>query len=219
MSLNWLFPQYQQNLLRVLYENPSSTFHISELARRAQIDSGNAKRYLEKFSDKKLITLNKTSKMTFVSPDFSGREITKIFEIYEVDRCQSFLGRNQTTFRNLPVLVEALVAGIDGVQMISLFGPCTHTDELGRSTFSSRLDLVMVIANGTDTAPPTARAHEIIKTIFPPKQVSPLVVNTKDFMAGWKRRDSFFSDLWRERIVLHGESYLWKQVAKMGVPE
>lgn len=219
MSLNWLFPQYQQNLLRVLYENPSSALHISELARRANIDSGNAKRYLKKFADQKLVTLNKTSKMTFVRPDFSNREIIKIFEMYEIDRCQSFLGRNQSFSRNLPALVESIVAGIDGVQLVSQFGPCTHTDELGRSTFSSRLDLVIVIANGTDTAAPTARAHEIIKATFPPEQVSPLIINTKEFQKGWKRRDSFYGDLWRERVVLHGESYFWKQVARMGVPE
>jgi hypothetical protein len=219
MSLNWLFPQYQQNLLRVLYENPSSALHISELARRANIDSGNAKRYLEKFADQKLVTLNKTSKMTFVHPDFSSREITKVFEMYEVDRCQSFLGRNQPSCRNLPALVESIVSGIDGVQLVSLFGPCTHTDEIGRSTFTSRLDLVVVIANGTHSENLDDAVNRIAKEVFPPEQISPLVVDAKDFRTGWKKHEPFYRDLWRERIVLQGESYFWKLVANLGVPE
>jgi hypothetical protein len=219
LSLNWLFPQYQQNLLRVLFENPTSRLHISELARRADIDSGNAKRYLEKFAKKKLVTLNKTSKMTFVSPNFSSPEIAKIFEFYEVDRRQSFLGRNQSYCANLSTLTDILISKIDGIQLISLFGPSTYVDEQGRSNHNSGLDMVVVVSNGFHSEPLKNQVEEIIKEIYPPIEVSPLVIGTKDFEAGWKRRDSFYANLWRERIVLHGESYFWKHVAEMGVPE
>lgn len=219
MALNWLFPQYQQNLLRVLYENPSTPLHISELARRAEIDSGNAQRYIKEFAEQNLVKLNKTSKMTFVTPNFSNPETAKVFEFFEVDRCQSFLGKNQTYCQALSALTTALVLNIDGIQMISLFGPCTRVDEMGRPHFSSGIDLVIVITNGFHSDELKKQVEKIIKEQGVPLEISALVMRTKEFEEEWKNCHSFCCNLWRERMILYGESYFWNQVARMGVPK
>lgn len=219
MALNWLFPQYQQNLLRVLYENPSTPLHISELARQAKIDSGNAYRYIKEFAKQNLVKLNKAAKMTFVAPNFSNPEVTKVFEFFEVDRCQSFLGKNQTYCQALPFLTNALVRNIDGIQLISLFGPCTKVGETGQPTFSSSLDLVIVVTNGFHSDHVKAQVEKVIKEQGVPMEISALVMRTKEFEEDWKRCRSFCCNLWRERMILYGESYFWNQVARLGVPK
>ncbi|MFZ3062176.1 MAG: hypothetical protein WA148_00300 [Actinomycetota bacterium] len=219
MALNWLLPQYQQNLLRVLFENPSTPLHISELARRARIDSGNAQRYLKEFARHDLVKLNKTSKMTFVSPNFSNPEIAKIFEFFEVDRCQSFLKTNQTYCQILSALTNALVSTIDSIQMVALFGSCTQIDRTGKPVFGSSIDLAIVVTNGFNSNHLKKRVEKIIREHGLPLNISPSIIKTKDFEAEWKNCSTFCCDLWRERIILYGEWYLWNQVARQGVPK
>lgn len=219
MALNWIFPQYQQNLLRVLYENPSTPLHISELARRAGIDSGNTHRYVREFAEQNLVKLNKMSKMTFVAPNFSNPETAKVFEFFEVDRCQCFLGKNQTYCQALSALTNALVLNIDGIRLVSLFGPCTATDELGRASFETGIDLAIVITNGFHSEELKSQVEEIVNKQSLPFNVSALVMRTREFEDDWKNGQSFVSDLWRDRMLLYGESYFWNQVARLGVPK
>lgn len=219
MALNWLLPQYQQNLLKVLYENPATPLHISELARRAKVDSGNAQRYLKEFARQDLVKLNKTSKMTFVSPNFSNPETAKIFEFFEVDRCQSFLKTNQTYCQILSALTNTLVSNIDSIQMLALFGPCTEVDRTGKPLFGSSIDLSIVVTNGFNSNHLKKRVEKIIKEHGLPLNISPLIIKTKDFEQDWKNCSTFCCDLWHERIVLYGENYLWRVVASAGVPK
>lgn len=219
MSLNWLLPHYQQSLLRVLYENPSTPVHISELARQAKIDSGNTKRYIDKFAEEKLVTLNKTANLTLVSPNFDSPEIAKIFEFFEVDRSQSFLGKNQPLGESLGPLIDALLDKIEGIQMIALFGPCARTDEEEQHEIATRFDVAIVVSNGFHANDLTKDVAELAKLHAPLVEIFPTVIDAKDFESGWERRDQFCCDLWRQRVILYGESYYWNHVARLGVPE
>ena len=218
MALNWLLPQYQQNLLRVLYENPSTPFHISELARRANIDSGNTKRYIDKFAKQKLVTLNKAANLTLVSPNFDSPEIAKIFELFEVDLSQSFLGKNQPLGESLSPLIDALQDKIDGIQIIALFGPCAKEEE-GQTAQQTRFDVAVVVSNGFHATDLNKDVAKLAKLHAPLVEISPTVIDAKDFESGWEKRDSFCCDLWQQRVILYGESYYWNHVARLGVPE
>ena len=218
MALNWLLPQYQQSLLRVLYENPSTPFHISELARRANIDSGNTKRYIDKFAKQKLVNLKKAANLTLVSPNFASPEIAKVFEFFEVDRSESFLGKNQPIGESLKPLIAAILNKIDGVQMITLFGPCAKEEE-GQIAQPTRFDIAIVVSNGFHATDLNKDVSDLAKLHAPLVEIFPTVIDAKDFESGWQRHDSFCSDLWRQRVILYGESYFWNHVARLGVPE
>ncbi len=219
MALNWLLPQYQQSLLRVLYENPSTPFHISELARRAKIDSGNTKRYIDKFAQQKLVNLHKAANLTLVSPNFTSPEIAKIFEFFEVDRSQSFLGKNQPLSESLGPLTDALLDKIEGIQIIALFGPCARIDEEEKREVITRFNMAIVVSNGFHTADLNKEAAKLAKLHAPLLEISPTIIDAKDFESGWEKRDSFCCDLWQQRVILYGESYYWNHVARLGVPE
>jgi len=218
MALNWLLPHYQQSLLRVLYENPSTPIHISELARQAKIDSGNTKRYIDKFAKQKLVSLNKAANLTLVSPNFDSPEIAKIFEFFEVDRSQSFLGKNQPLGESLGPLIDALLDKIEGIQMIALFGSGAKEEE-GRIALPTRFDVAIVVSNGFHANDLTKNVAELAKVHAPLVEIFPTVIDAKDFESGWEKRDQFCGDLWRQRVILYGESYYWNHVARLGVPE
>lgn len=214
MTLTWLFHEYQRNLLQVLFENPGNPIHISELARRANIDSGNAKRYLEKFASQNIVNLDRRSKMTFVTPDLENPETSKIFELFELSRMRGFFEHDRLYGKILPSLSTALLKAIDGVQMISLIQPQRHNGEDPLS-----MVLVIVVSNGYHEEDPAITADKICRKHGLPLTLQPIVVKTRDFEEGWEKCEMFYGDLWRGRVVLYGEGYLWRKVADLGVPE
>ncbi len=214
MTLKWLFHEYQRNLLQVLFENPGNPIHISELARRAHIDSGNAKRYLEKFASQNIVSMDRRSKMTFVTPDLDNPETSKIFELFELSRMRAFFEHDRLYGKILPSLSTAIMKAIDGIQMICLIQPQRHNGEDPLS-----MVLVIVVSNGYHDEDPAITADKICKKYALPLTLQPIVIKTRDFEDGWEKSDMFYEDLWQGRVVLYGESYLWRTVAQSGVPE
>jgi hypothetical protein len=62
------------------------------------------------------------------------------------------------------------------------------------------------------------RVEKIIKEHGLPLNISPLIIKIKDFEQDWKNCNTFCCDLWRQRIILYGENYLWRVVGREGVP-
>jgi predicted transcriptional regulator len=214
LNLTWLFHEYQRNLLQVLFDNPGNPLHISELARRANIDSGNAKRYLEKFATQNIVNLDKHSKMTFVTPDLDNPVTSKIFELFELSRMRSFFESNEVYGKVLPRVATALLEEIDGIRMINLIRPRSHNGDDPLS-----MVLVIVVTNGYHEEDPAITADKVCRKNGLPLSLQPLIIRSQDFKDGWQKHETFYTDLWHERVVLYGESYLWRMVADQGVPE
>ncbi len=213
MTLKWLLHSYQQSLLNVLFSNPHATFHISEFARQAGIDSGNTKRYVEKFAKQGIIDINKTSKMTFLKANLENAETRKLFELFELNRTTTFLNDHNLAKRILPILISAIELNIEGIQLIAVCGAAAASGKtLGH------LDLLIVLGNGHSTKEAEQQVERLCKDVGLPLEIKLLVISTKEFEQGWQNDDQFLCDFWRDRFVLSGETYLWKIIARLGIP-
>jgi hypothetical protein len=208
-----LFHKYQGALLATMFEYPYEALSINELARRAGVDPGNTKRYVEKFAQNGFVTLTPKGNAVLIRPDLSNQEILKVFELFEITRANSFLNENQVVGGMLKEVANALYGNLPEVRMVCLFGPSAQA-----ISTSCPIDLGIIVGAGLN-APETARlASDIIKRFALPYETRLCLHGTADMANIWKKGDGCSVEIWNTRIVLFGEGYFWQTIAEDGIP-
>jgi hypothetical protein len=213
MTLKWLFHTYQRNLLQALYDNPMEGVYLSELARRAGVDPGNTKRYLEKFADWGIIRTEKQGRTTVVFPDLGNPETLKIFELFEIDRTRRILEEHAAVSAGLVQAVVCLTNANPEIRLVTLFGRDALEMDL-----DGRINVGVVI--GSEESVPALKAlvaRQLAECGFP-DSINLVVRGTREADVVWKNGGTPKADLWKTRVVLFGESYLWRMLARHGVP-
>lgn len=213
MTLSMLFHKYQRAILGALFETPHESLSINELARRAGVDPGNTKRYVEKFAQAGFVTLTHKGNAVLVNPDLSTEETRKVFELYEITRTNNFLIDNKPIGKILKELATSLYENLPEVRLVCLFGPSARA-----LSSSCPVDLAIVVGAGLDTQETSRLASDIIKRFGLPYETKLHVHGTSEISAMWKNGENPCVDIWRSRIVLFGEGFFWRTIAEDGVP-
>lgn len=214
MTLGMLFHKYQRALLETMYEAPYASLSINELARRAGVDPGNTKRYVQRFSQGSLITLTRKGNALLVRPDLSNPETRKIFELFEISRTKNFLIDNQAFGGMLKDIAASLYEKLPEVRMVCLYGPSVQA-----LSISTPIDLAIVVGAGIDTEEITRLASDIIKQFSMPYETKLCVSGTTEMANMWKKGEGCSIDIWNGRIVLVGEGFFWQTVNLHRIPE
>lgn len=213
MENDWLLGKYQRNILQVFFNNPNVSYSLRDLARRAQVDPGNTKRYVEKLAEEKdLLIKEKSKNKVFISPKYSNPMVRKVFEGFEVRRTMSFLEQDEDLKENMLFLTDVLT-GLDSLLMVSLCG--FRRDETALQ--SKRLYLLMVKTACESELEVQKAIDGLCEDYGVCFHMKPKIIDTAEFEESLKRPE-FISDFWSDRVVLHGESYLWRMIMRLRKP-
>ena len=215
MLTSWLLGKYQRKLLQVFFDNPNVSFNLRELARQADVDPGNTKRYVEKFIQMDLLSEDKVGRRKIISPNHNKPFIRKVFEIMEVNRAWDFLEKNRdyVNLKETFFFLADILKGIDNLLLVSLC--CFHLDE---SDFAEkRINLLAVVASGQGNLGLEDAVREICQDYEIPFEVKPQVMNSQEFEKAANSEPAFFNHFWQDRVVLHGEGYLWWIIPRLGI--
>ena len=213
MTLQWLFHTYQRRLLQAMFEHPLDSVYISELARRAGVDPGNTKRYLEKFGEFGIVKLSRQGRTTIVTANLASPEMKKIFELYEIDRTKEYLADHWKQLAGITDAIAALTHEIPDIRLVVLFGQ--NALELDQT---QRVNLGFVI--GAERSVPEIKgqiAERLERSRFP-LHANLVFRSVGEADCAWKNGGVPGAELWQTRIVLFGEDYFWRMVARHGAP-
>lgn len=213
MTLSMLFHKYQRAILAALFETPHESLSINELARRSGVDPGNTKRYVEKFAQAGFVTLTHKGNAVLVNPDLSNEETRKVFELYEITRTNNFLIENKPIGKMLKELATSLYENLPEVRLVCLFGPSAQA-----LSTSCPIELAIIVGAGLDTKETARLAEDVIKRFGLPYETKLSVHGTSEISAMWKTGEDLCVEIWGTRIVLFGEGFFWRTIAKDGVP-
>ncbi len=213
MTLDLLFHKYQRALLETLYESPYESFSINELARRAGVDPGNTKRYVQKFRQNGFVTLTRQGNAVLVRPDLSNPETRKVFELFEIARTKNYLNDNPAAGGILKNIADAIYENLPEVRLVYLFGPSAKA-----LSASCPIDLAVVVGAGLDAEEAARLASDIVKHFALPFETRLSVHGTAEMTKLWKRGEDCGADIWNNRVVLLGEDFFWQTMARSDMP-
>jgi hypothetical protein len=213
MTLEWLFHSYQRNLLKALFESPVEGVHINELARRAGVDPGNTKRYLEKFALCGVVNLKKRGRTIEALPALENPETRKIFELFELEKTKVFLDNNGLIGQRLNDTGSCLVNALPDIRLVSIQANTAAVLEPGDD-----INMTVIVGSGYNTETVFQQVQLAVAKCCERLPIILNVQNTTAIDAAWEFGDSEARSLWTNRIILYGEGYFWKLAARRGEP-
>lgn len=208
-----LFHKYQRALLETLYAFPFDDMSINEIARRANVDPGNTKRYVQRFSQVGFVTLTRKGKTVLVRADLSHPETRKIFELFEIARVRVFLEENKPYGPVFKDLADALYKKLPQVRMIAVFGPCAKA-----LATTHPVDLAIVVGAEDDIPGLERLAAEVAKRFALPFEFKLHIMSASQLVSLWQKGDDFCAEMWLSRAVLLGENFFWHTAEVNGMP-
>ncbi len=208
MTLHWLFHNYQRSLLAVLYEHPLEAVCLSELARRAGVDPGNTKRYVEKFADCGIVKVAKNGRKTTIVPDLGNPETRKIFELFELDRTRKFLEKiHPLAGDRVDIFLAELLALLPDIRLIALYGL-----EDNDIVVTKPINIAVVVGSLHDTAFVHHKIRSLIDAAGFRHDFELCVYTSDNLAAAWNKSDCGCIGFCNDRVVLFGEGYYWRLV-------
>ncbi len=208
MTLQWLFHNYQRGLLTALYEHPMEAVCLSELARRAGVDPGNTKRYLEKFAECGIVSAEKRGRKTAFRPNLGNPETRKIFELFELDRTKKFLAKiHPLADIRVDAFLTELVEQLPDIRLIVMYG-LEDNDIVVRKP----LGLAIVVGSLHDTSLVHHKVRSLIDSAGFRHEFELCVYTTDNLAAAWNKSDCGCVGFCNDRVVLFGEGYYWRLV-------
>jgi DNA-binding MarR family transcriptional regulator len=209
MTLNWLLHSYQRSLLEALYENPFRSFYLSELACLSGVDPGNTARYLEKFAERKIISVEKNGRRSIVSANLGNPETRKIFELFELSRTAAFIEDLGDHKQQMKTLVSRVVEVIPDTRLLGL-----QNANLALMDLSLTVPLAIVVGSAHDITAVHRTLKEIINEIGFAYTFQICVYTCDDLPSAWNSEECGRVGFWQDRAILYGEGYYWEMIER-----
>ncbi len=204
-------PAGKERLLKVFFRDPWAELHQRELARQARVPVQNTHKYLSQFVDDGLLFRREVSNMTFFQPNWESDHLLKIFEIFEVSHCETFLKRNKAIARLLTKATETLVReSAWHVQLVMLFG------SVARETWTPKSDVDLLVLGSTPGDLITrafTKAKTAVQSVL---ELSPVFTTIEGASIGFREHRAFHQEVWGDRVVLYNEALFW-EIVKWGL--
>lgn len=212
MSLDWFLANYRKKLLGVFFDNPNAKLNLHQLASRAKLDPGNATRYVQECVLLGLLKKEKQKNRHLISPNYGQPHVKKIFELFEVDRTWRFITENQKLMEPVLFLTDIL-AGLDSLLLLSLFG--FHS---GPTSLSNNSLHLLIVKNSVQPDLLVKKTIDDIWADFGSSfDIQTELLDETTFRHQLKKSAEFLTDFWLDRVILAGETYLWKTLPELNI--
>lgn len=202
-------PKGKEKILKLFFEGPYGEIHQREISRIAKVPLDNVNKYLRSFVKQGILVRRAISNMTFFKANLENSELLKIFEFFEIERRKRFYNKNRRISRLLREYTDNLVVLSKGkIQMVVLFGSVAR----GEWTRKSDVDiLVLSIKKGKDISQVLDRARIDVSPLL---EIMAVNTTREKIIEGFRKKLSFYENLWQDRVVLYNEFMFWQLVKK-----
>jgi predicted nucleotidyltransferase len=201
--------QTREKILRLFFEKPELRIHQRGIVRRARVNPQNAHKYLREFVQHGLLLRSESPLFVLYRLNPNNAYLFKMFELFELMKKEDFYADNKILARRLLKYTQILRRlSDDEIRTIILFGPAARKEW----TEGSEVDILTV--SHAKAAPKKlsqiheAAAHGVRHML----RISSRNLASDEVIQGFRKKRGFFSDLWRDRIVLYNEFSFWEMI-------
>lgn len=204
----------RKKILMEFYKHPWGERTASEIEQRCELSHERVFVYLKELVEAGFLNCRRIGKTKAYSANLRNEYLLKHFELFELERKGAFLRKKPRYALIFSEFVKDLKLG-GTILMLTLFGSLSRAE----ATKESDVDLLLVIPDMVDKDKVETAALDLSKKYSHRygKEYNVIVSKLSDMAEGLKSREPFYDNLWRDRIVLYGESMFWRQMAREGV--
>lgn len=195
-------------VLEVFFQNPGKERNAREVSQKSSLSYGTIYNYLNDLEKRKFLSSKKAGKSTMFKPNMSNLELLKYFEILEIRNTREFLQAHKKEKK----MLDSILKNQEEIRLASLFGSFAREEHVKESD----IDL-LVVGNKKKLE------EEINKKckdfgITKGKEINPVFTQVNEFRRGIHKKDKFYKELWKDRVILKGEHLWWRTISKHGAP-
>ncbi len=206
-----LIPLQRKKILEVFFKNPFEEVHLREAVRLSGVSLSNVDNSMRLFVKEDMFKRREVSNMVFFKPNLGNEALLKIFEYLELEKKKDFYGRNKKIARLLQKYSDDIVNLSDKkIQIVILFGSVARGDW----TKDSDVDMLAVVSGRENEVTPILNKAKI--DVGPLLEIRPISTTTKKFVDGFKKKNEFHDELWKDRVVLYNEFLFWQLIKEGG---
>lgn len=204
----------EEKVMKLFIMSPFESIHLSEVAKRAGVSKERAHVYLNRLAERGFLSKAHKGNLTLFKAELENELLRKRFETYEVEK--------KLSFERMDVKIGNLCKDFAGdlnkeikekLAIVFLFGSGAR-QERGEE---SDVDLLVVVWSGKEKCEEITVDLGNRLSMRYGIEVVPLVVTMDEFREGLKAKKDFYNKLWRDRIVIYGESAFIEEVSEHGI--
>jgi predicted nucleotidyltransferase/predicted transcriptional regulator len=213
-----------KNILKAFFHKPTKSMYIREVEKECELSYERVQHYLNELEKAGALKSAKRGKIKEYTINRRHGLVLKIFSLLEMERRQKFYKKNSKLQVWLQNVVDALLSDesikksvgktISDVKFILLFGSAAR----GESRVESDIDLLIAVNNKD------SKFEEYVNTAVKKrmdaltgKKFSMHIVDMDELRTRWAK-ESVYSTIWLDHIVLYGDENFWMEVLEMGEP-
>lgn len=195
-------------LLQVFFDSPAEEQNIRESSIKSGLAYGTCYNYLHKLTEERLLLSRRVGKAIVFVPNLKNSELLKYFEILELHRTKSFFEKHKGEY----LMLTRILQGLAGMELAAIFGSFAREEHVP----DSDIDLLLIGNKSRFEKQVINRCKDF--GITKRKTVSLVFASAKQFEEGITKKEGFYKNLWKDRILLKGEYLWWQIISKHGVP-
>ena len=197
-------------LLSAFLFEPSKEKYGREIERAAGFSHERAVSYLKDLVKEKVLLCERKGRQVFYRLNRKSEAVTRIMSALEYERTREFLRSNKDAAVLLYDLKNDILSSKKGeIQFLVIFGSMAR----GESRAMSDIDLLAVTVSGKE--PGGVRERIKRRSKIHGIDFSVHFVSLDELEKSW-HKEPIYKNIWRERIVLYGESRFWEFVIEVG---
>ena len=135
--------------------------------------------------------------------------IFKVFELFELRKREEFFRGNETLSRRLRKYMQILQRHSENdPQIVVLYGPAARGDWAE----GHKADILTVTPSRIDPKEIEKIHRTAASRVKLMLDIASRNLTVKSFVQGFRTKNRFFIDLWRDRIVLYNEFLFWQGI-------
>jgi predicted nucleotidyltransferase len=206
-----LIPLRRRKILEVFLKDPFKEIHLREIARLSKVSLNNVDNSLRLFVKDDMFKRREVSNMVFFKPNLENEALLKIFEYLELEKKKEFYNKNKKIARLLQKYTQDIVElSNKKIQLVILFGSVAR----GEWAKGSDIDILAVVSSKDNDV--TVALNKAKIGVSPLLEIRPISTTTEKFVEGFKNKDEFYNELWKDRMVLYNEFLFWQLIKEGG---
>lgn len=206
-----LIPAGRKKILEVFLKDPFKEIHLREIARLSRSSLANVDSSMRLFVKNDIFKRNEMKHSTFFKPNLENDETIKIFELLELERRKTFYAKNKNIARLLKKYTDTIIElSSKRIQLVVLFGSVARSEWIK----GSDIDILAVVPEKEKDI--IGILNKAKTDVSPLLEIRPISTTTKKFIDGYKAKQEFYDNLWKDRIVLYNEFLFWQLIREAG---
>lgn len=202
-----LIPVRRKKILEVFLRDPFKEIHLREIARLSKVSLNNVDNSMRLFLKDDMFMRRDISNMAFFRPNLESESLLKIFEYLELEKKKEFYNKNKKIARLLQKYTQDIVdLSNKRIQLVILFGSVAR----GEWTKASDIDILVAVSEKDKDV--TVVLNKAKTDVSPLLEIRPISTTTEKFKEGFRNKTEFYSELWKDRVVLYNEFLFWQMI-------